>query len=188
MLSPKYVKARFRRGLALLELERYKEAHEELSQAKRQDPKLPGVDDWIERAQHWSAHSGHKNHYGALGVCMDATPEEIKKAHKRMALKYHPDKAGPDDKEECERRFKAAQEAFEVLSDEKSRELYDLGRHKPPPLELQPLPKKLQQMGFRVRKGDGKTTCMICGFLAESENSKRVHIMDGHPGFYELKR
>mmetsp|Transcript_39876 Transcript_39876/g.120719 ORF Transcript_39876/g.120719 Transcript_39876/m.120719 type:complete len:483 (+) Transcript_39876:72-1520(+) len=188
-LAPKYVKAHFRRGVALLELERYKEAHEALLLVKREDPKLAGLDDWIERAQHWSAHASHKNHYGALGVCIDASQEDIKKAHKRMALKYHPDKASPEDREDCEARFKAAQEAFEVISDEKGRELYDLGRNKPPPIEQQPLPRRLRELGVKVRKGDGKTTCMICGYYAETDLDKRGHIRaSGHPGFYETKR
>ena len=61
--------------------------------------------------------------YQTLGVGRDASKEEIKKAHRKLALKYHPDK-NPDDKEAAE-RFKRIQEAYDVLSDEQKRAAYD---------------------------------------------------------------
>jgi len=186
VLLPSYAKARFRRGLALLEMERYKDALEDLRAYKALDPKAAGLDDWIERAQHWSVDSAHRNHYGALGVCIDAPIDDIKKAHKRMALKWHPDKASAEDRATCELRFKAIQEAFEVIAEAKSRERYDFGREKPPPIEERPLPKALQKMGYKVRRGDGVTTCMCCGFVATSDYMKRGHISETqHPGFFD---
>jgi molecular chaperone DnaJ len=61
--------------------------------------------------------------YQILGVKRDAKPEEIKKAYRRMARKYHPD-VNPGDKA-SEERFKLITEAHEVLSDEKKRKVYD---------------------------------------------------------------
>merc|ERR1712046_370951 len=129
------------------------------------------------RAEHRNSPqgSGKKNYYSLLGVASDATVEEIKKAHKRMALRWHPDKAD-DKKEECEEIFKAIQEAWELLKDEEKREIYDYGKRKPTPIEMKPLPKRLIELGYTVRKGDGLSTCMCCGFKAEREYDKRVHI------------
>ncbi|XP_015232960.1 PREDICTED: dnaJ homolog subfamily B member 6 isoform X1 [Cyprinodon variegatus] len=63
-------------------------------------------------------------YYQILGVQRNATQDDIKKAYRKLALKWHPDK-NPDNKEEAERRFKELSEAYEVLSDENKRSLYD---------------------------------------------------------------
>ena len=64
-----------------------------------------------------------KDFYEILGVSEDATQDQIKKAFRRLALKYHPDK-NPDDKD-AEKMFKNAAEAYDVLSDEGKRASYD---------------------------------------------------------------
>jgi DnaJ-class molecular chaperone len=61
--------------------------------------------------------------YKILGVKKDAKPDEIKKAYRRLARKYHPD-VNPGDKA-AEDRFKQMSEAFDVLSDPKKRKVYD---------------------------------------------------------------
>jgi len=68
-----------------------------------------------------------RDYYEVLGVSRDASPEEIKRAYRRMAIKYHPDK-NPNDKE-AEAKFKECAEAYEVLSDPEKRKRYDQFGH-----------------------------------------------------------
>ncbi len=68
-----------------------------------------------------------RDYYEVLGVKRDATPDEIKKAYRQLALKNHPDK-NPGDPE-AERRFKEGAEAYEVLSDQSKRQRYDRYGH-----------------------------------------------------------
>src|SRR5271167_538748 len=63
-----------------------------------------------------------KDYYGTLGVKKTATAEEIRKAFRKLARKYHPD-VNPD--KSAEEKFKAISEANDVLSDPKKRKIYD---------------------------------------------------------------
>lgn len=68
-----------------------------------------------------------RDYYEVLGVSKTATPEEIKKAYRKMAIKYHPDK-NPGDKV-AEEKFKEAAEAYDVLSNPEKRQKYDQFGH-----------------------------------------------------------
>jgi len=68
-----------------------------------------------------------RDYYEVLGVGKDASAEDIKKAYRKMAMKYHPDR-NPDNKE-AEEKFKEAGEAYEVLSDDDKRARYDQYGH-----------------------------------------------------------
>ena len=63
-----------------------------------------------------------KDYYKTLGLARSATNDDVKKAYRKMALKFHPDKNKSAGAEE---RFKEIAEAYEVLSDKKKREIYD---------------------------------------------------------------
>jgi molecular chaperone DnaJ len=65
----------------------------------------------------------HKDYYKILGISRDASAEDVKKAYRRLARKYHPD-VNPGDKS-AEDRFKEIQEAHDILSDKKKRQMYD---------------------------------------------------------------
>ena len=67
----------------------------------------------------------HVTLYDTLGLERDASDEEIRKAFRRLALKYHPDRFSDDQRGEAEERFQGITEAFNVLSHPESREKYD---------------------------------------------------------------
>ena len=69
-----------------------------------------------------------RDYYEVLGVAKSATPDEIKKAFRELAKKWHPDR-NPNNKKEAEEKFKEVAEAYAVLSDEEKRRRYDQFGH-----------------------------------------------------------
>ena len=68
-----------------------------------------------------------RDYYEVLGVARDASEQDLKKAYRRLAMKYHPDRNSDD--ADAEQKFKEANEAFEVLSDADKRAAYDRFGH-----------------------------------------------------------
>lgn len=69
-----------------------------------------------------------RDYYEVLGVGKNASPDDIKRAYRRLAIKHHPDK-NPDNKAEAEAKFKECAEAYEVLADSEKRRRYDQFGH-----------------------------------------------------------
>ena len=78
-----------------------------------------------------------RDYYEVLGVPRNASDDDLKKAYRKLALRWHPDK-NPDNKAGAEVRFKEISEAFQVLSDGNKREVYDRYGHQvgSPPVPL----------------------------------------------------
>ena len=66
----------------------------------------------------------NKDYYAVLGIDKNASDDEIKKAYRKMAKKWHPD-ANPDNRKEAEEKFKEIGEAYDTLSDPQKRRMYD---------------------------------------------------------------
>ena len=66
-----------------------------------------------------------KCYYEILNINKDANENDIKKSYRKLAMKYHPDR-NPDNKEECEAKFKEISEAHNILSDSSKRKKYDM--------------------------------------------------------------
>jgi DnaJ family protein C protein 7 len=73
--------------------------------------------------------SKRKDYYKILGVAKEATDEEMKKAYKKMALKWHPDKNNSSEEQKAlaDKMFKDVGEAYSILTDPEKRRMYDQG-------------------------------------------------------------
>jgi molecular chaperone DnaJ len=70
-----------------------------------------------------------RDYYEVLGVSRDCSGDEIKRAYRRLAMKYHPDRVNGEEKSDAEAMFKECSEAYEVLSDDQKRARYDQYGH-----------------------------------------------------------
>lgn len=127
-LNDSYAKAYLRRGEARMELGDYEDATRDFNRADQLDPML-GAKERMRVANNEAKKAAHKDYYKILGVDKKVNDDDLKKAYRKLALKWHPDKNSQTEekKAEAEKKFKDINEAYSVLSDPEKRKQYDLG-------------------------------------------------------------
>eukprot|EP00455_Lapot_gusevi_P022747 TRINITY_DN236_c0_g1_i1.p1 TRINITY_DN236_c0_g1~~TRINITY_DN236_c0_g1_i1.p1 ORF type:complete len:506 (+),score=151.41 TRINITY_DN236_c0_g1_i1:60-1577(+) len=128
-INENYSKAYVRRATCYSQLENYEEAVRDYEKALKLDPENSDLRQNIRQAKLDLKRSKRKDYYKVLGVSRDAEENEIKKAYRQLALKWHPDKnREPEEvRLEAEKKFKEIGEAFATLSDPQKRRRYDAG-------------------------------------------------------------
>lgn len=91
------------------------------------DPNLQRAKEGIEKARRLQKQSERRDYYKILGVKKTATKQEIVKAYRKAAQKWHPDNFQEDDKKSAEKKFIDVAAAKEVLTDPEKRALFDQG-------------------------------------------------------------
>lgn len=129
-INEEYTKAYIKRSDLNVAMENFEEGVRDLEKAYVIDPSVSGLKEKIRHVKAELKKSKRKDYYKIMNIAKDATEEEIKKAYKRQALTWHPDKHsnGTDEaKEKANVMFKDIGEAYAVLSDTRKRHRYDQG-------------------------------------------------------------
>ncbi|XP_073282121.1 dnaJ protein P58IPK homolog isoform X1 [Primulina huaijiensis] len=120
------VEALKQRGEAKLLIEDWEGAVADLKSAYEKSPQDMDIREALMRAEKSLKLSQRKDWYKILGISKTASMSEIKKAYKKLALQWHPDK-NVDNREEAEAKFREIAAAYEILGDEDKRTKYDRG-------------------------------------------------------------
>ena len=128
-LNPNYPTAYIRRALIYEEFRMFDDAKADLSKAKELDPNNSKIDGYMNEANQKAEGAKNRDYYKILGINRNATAEEIKKAYRKMALKYHPDRnsESEESKKIAQRKFQDISDAYVVLSDPKKKGMFDQG-------------------------------------------------------------
>ena len=128
--NPNYSTAYIRRALIYEELQMFDDAKSDLSKAKELDPRNTKIEGYMNEAnQKAERATRNRDYYQILGINRNATAAEIKKAYRKLALKYHPDRNAESEqtKKVAQRKFQDVSDAYSVLSDPKKKEMFDQG-------------------------------------------------------------
>jgi len=127
--NPNYVKAFIRRAACKMEMEEFEDAVRDYTRANELDSNNSETIRNLKEAKLAAKKAKRKDYYKVLGVAKDATDYDIKKAYRKLALQFHPDKnsESEESKAEAEKKFKEVGEAYAILSDENKRKRYDMG-------------------------------------------------------------
>ena len=128
-LNPYYARGYVKRGNVYMELNMYDDAKADFQKAKELDPSVTGVDGYLNDAKNKAEKARKRDYYAILGIDRNADENEIKRAYKKMAMKYHPDRNSESEetKKMAEKKFIDVNDAYSVLSDKKKRAMYDQG-------------------------------------------------------------
>ncbi|OMJ89969.1 hypothetical protein SteCoe_7756 [Stentor coeruleus] len=128
-LNPDFTKAYMRRGNIYTHLGKYQEAYADYETVRERDPHYPELEQSIRLTKLEEKKSKRKNYYKILGVEQNSTQHDIKKAYKRAALQWHPDKNSETEERRqlAEKTFKDIGEAYSILSNPEKRSRYDQG-------------------------------------------------------------
>jgi DnaJ family protein C protein 7 len=128
-LNPDFTKAYMRRGNIYTHLGKYQEAYADYEIVRERDPHYPELEQSIRLTKLEEKKSKRKNYYKILGVEQSSTQHDIKKAYKRAALQWHPDKNSETEERRqlAEKTFKDIGEAYSILSNPEKRARYDQG-------------------------------------------------------------
>lgn len=124
-LDPDFFKVYLRRADCYMKTEQFEEAVRDYKAAQQLDPSNREVKEAVRNAEKQLKLSKRKDYYKILGVEKHADEYEIKKAYRKLALVYHPDK-NPDNPE-ADAKFKEIGEAYSILSDPQKRRRFDSG-------------------------------------------------------------
>jgi curved DNA-binding protein CbpA len=126
----------------------------------------------------------HVTLYDTLGLERDASDQDIRKAFRRLALKYHPDRFANNQREEAEERFQGITEAFNVLSHPESREKYDTEISKgtaDKTMDAKEISRRLGAKGSQLMR-EGKMAEAVenlKGAIDHDDNNARAHYFYG---------
>ncbi|RLN52835.1 hypothetical protein BBJ29_004048 [Phytophthora kernoviae] len=129
-IDSNYALAYVKLSEAQIGLELFEEAVRSAKRATELDDSSHEFKEKLAQAEAALKQSKNKNYYKILGVARDSQAKEIKKAYRKQALEWHPDKHTDKDeaeREEVEKRFHDIAEAYEILSNEETRAMYDRG-------------------------------------------------------------
>ncbi|KAL2509449.1 DnaJ protein P58IPK-like protein [Forsythia ovata] len=125
-IDEELVEALVQRGEAKLLVEDWEGAVADLKSAAEKSPQDVNIREALARAERSLKLSKRKDYYKILGVSKTAPMSEIKRAYKKLALQWHPDK-NADNRAEAEAKFQEIAAAYEILGDEEKRTKYDSG-------------------------------------------------------------
>lgn len=128
-LNENYIKAYMRRGNVYMALNMYEEAKYDFQKAKDAEPSNRDAIKMLEEAKKKEKIAKKRDYYKILDLKPDANENDIRRAYKKLALKWHPDRnnESEEQKQMAEKTFRDINDAYSVLSDAKKKQQYDSG-------------------------------------------------------------